>query len=87
MPTTEIEAPEAMALIQAALAQPKTHRVVTTYFDGRTRTHETRSAVTAESHAIGERRKIGRKLVDRDTGKTVQVVSVVVEPISPGPAE
>lgn len=81
MPTTEIEAPEAMALIQAALAQPKTHRVVTAYLDGRTRIHETRSAATAEAHAFGERRKIGRKLIDRDTGKIIQVVSVVVEPL------
>lgn len=77
---------DAVAMIQAALAQPKTHRVVTTYLDGWTRTHETRSAVTAENHAFGERRKIGRKLIDRDTGKTVQVVSVVVEPISQGAA-
>ena len=62
--------------INAALAAPKTHAVVTTYADGRTRRHETRSEATAETHAIGERRKIGRCLIDRDTGRTVRVVSV-----------
>lgn len=30
------------------------------------------------NHAVGERRKIGRNLINRDTGETVRVVSVVV---------
>jgi hypothetical protein len=68
-------------LISAALAAPKTHRVVTIYADGRTKIHETRSLVTAENYAIGERRKIGRELIDRASGKTVRVVSVVIETI------
>jgi hypothetical protein len=65
-------------LISAALAAPKTHKVVTTFADGRTREQETHSAASAENHAIGERRKIGRDLIDRVTGKTVRVVSVEV---------
>jgi hypothetical protein len=65
-------------LIQAALAAPKTHAVLTAYADGRVKRHETRSLATAENHAIGERRKIGRDLIDRQTGRTVRVVSVEV---------
>lgn len=68
-------------LIAAALAMPKTHRVVTTYADGTTRQHETRNLASAENHAVGERRKIGRDLIDRETGNTVRVVSVTVSPI------
>jgi hypothetical protein len=66
-------------LIAAALAAPKTHCVVTTYACGRVRRHETRSEATAENWAIGERRKIGRNLIDRATDKTVTVISVTVE--------
>lgn len=65
-------------LIAAALAAPKTHAVVTTYADGTVQRHETRSLATAENWAIGERRKIGRTLIDRATGRNVQVVSVEV---------
>jgi len=65
-------------LIAAQLAKPITHEVRTIYADGRVRAHGTRSAATAETHATGERRKIGRDLIDRDTGRTVTVVSVVI---------
>jgi hypothetical protein len=65
-------------LIAAQLAKPITHEVVTTYADGTVRTLGTRSVAQAETHAIGERRKIGRALVERNTGKTVCVVSVTV---------
>jgi hypothetical protein len=68
----------ASLLITAALAMPKTHAVVTTYADGSTKTFETRSLRSAETHAIGERRKIGRNLINRDTGSRVCVVSVEV---------
>jgi len=68
-------------LIAAALAMPKTHKVVTTYADGRVRTFETRSEQTAENHAVLDRRNIGRDLISRDTGKTVRIVSVTVEPL------
>lgn len=68
-------------LIAAALAMPKTHKVITTYADGRVREFETRSEKTAENHAALDRRNIGRDLIDRETGKTVRVVSVRVAPI------
>ena len=69
-------------LILARLAEPMTHRVTTTYADGATRTHDTRSATAAENFMVGERRKIGRQLINRDTGATVCVVSVDVSPIA-----
>jgi hypothetical protein len=65
-------------LIAAALAAPKTHAVVTTYECGRVKRFDTRSAASAENHATGERRKLGRNLIDRDTGATVRVVAVEV---------
>lgn len=69
------------ALIASRLAAPKTHRVVTTYACGKTRVLETATEKQANTHAIGERRLIGRSLVSRETGATVRVVSVVVERI------
>lgn len=68
-------------LIAAALAMPMTHRVVTLYADGGKRIHETRNHAAAENYAIGERRKMGRDLINRETGKTVHVVAVVIEGI------
>ena len=68
-------------LIAAALAAPKTHAVVTTYACGKVRRHETRNAASAENYAVGERRKVGRDLIDRMTGDAVKVVSVTVESI------
>jgi hypothetical protein len=68
-------------LIAAALAAPKTHNVVTTYADGTVKTFPTRNLASAENHAVGERRKVGRDLIDRMTGKPVRVVSVIVEEI------
>lgn len=65
-------------LIAAALAMPKTHGVLTTFADGTTRRFDTRSEKSAEMHATGERRKVGKKLINRDTGETVQIVSVEV---------
>jgi hypothetical protein len=68
-------------LIAAALAAPKTHKVITTYADGTVKRFDTRNLASAEMHAIGERRKIGRDLIDRVTSKSVHVVSVTIEPI------
>lgn len=68
-------------LIAAALAAPKTHRVVTTYACGKTRTFDTRSLASAENYAVGDRRKIGRDLIDCDSGEKVRVVSVEIAPI------
>lgn len=69
---------DAMTLINAALAAPKTHAVVTTYACGKVRRFETRSLATAENHAVGPRRNIGRELIERETGRTVRIVSVEV---------
>lgn len=66
-------------LISSALAMPKTHSVVTTYADGQIKTFETRSIGSAETFATGERRKIGRDLISRETGAMVRVISVEVE--------
>lgn len=71
----------ALDLIAANLAKPMTHVVVTTYANGTAKRHETRSAAQAENYAIGERRKIGRALLDRVTGEPVRVVSVTISPL------
>jgi hypothetical protein len=68
-------------LIAAALAAPKTHKVVTTYADGTVKRFDTRNLASAENHAVLERRKVGRDLIDRITGKSVRVVSVTVSDI------
>lgn len=68
-------------LITAALNAPKTHKVVTTYADGRVREFETRSELTAANHAVLDRRNIGRDLISRETGQAVRIVSVEVKPI------
>lgn len=57
--------------LAAQLARPLTHRVTTTFADGRTICHDVRSLGAAENYATGERRKIGRCLLSRDTGGTV----------------
>lgn len=69
------------ARLEALAALPKTHRVTTTYADGRTRTFDTRNLASAENHAITERRNMGRDLIDRETGNIVRKVSVTVSPI------
>lgn len=74
--------PRTAALIKAALDAPKTHVVVTTFSDGRQRRHETRNAASAKTHAdFVERPKIGRDLIDRETGEIVRVVSVKILPV------
>lgn len=76
------------ALIDAALAAPKTHVVITTYSDGSAKRFETRGPGSAEIHASGERAKIGRRLISRGdsighaAGDYVEVVSVEVRRIS-----
>lgn len=65
----------------AQLARPFTHRVIVTYASGKIRTHDVRSGGAATNYAIGERRKIGRDLIERETGKPVRVVSVDIKEI------
>lgn len=69
------------AFIAKRLAAPKNFRVTTTYADGRTRTLDVETIGQAENHAHGQRCKIGRDLIDRDTSKTVRVVSVDISEI------
>ena len=64
--------------LSALMAAPKTHKVVTSYADGRVREHLTASMAQAENFATGERRKVGLKLISRETGKEVTVVSVSI---------
>jgi len=67
------------AFLAAHLAKPLTHRVTTLYASGAVKTHDTRSLGAAENFAIGENRKVGRKLIDRATGQAVEIVGVMVE--------
>ena len=69
---------DTQAFLQAQFAKPMTHRVTTVYADGVTKTHDTRSLGAADNFAIGERRKTGRELIDRATGKTVRIIDVIV---------
>ena len=66
------------SIISAMLARPMTHEVVTIFADGKTRAFATRSLAQAENYAVGESRKIGRDLVNRDTGATVRVTAVEI---------
>lgn len=66
------------ALLNRALAAPKTHAVITRFANGDERYHETRSLAAAETHAIGERRKIGRDLLERGTNRPVRVTEVEI---------
>jgi len=74
----------AIEMIEAALAMPHTHAVVTKFADGTERRFTTRNIASAENFAVGERRKIGRDLISRGddlghkAGDMVRVVSVDV---------
>lgn len=73
----------AMNLIEAALAAPKTHEVVTTYACGKVRRFQTRSLASAENHAVRDRHNIGRPLISRNddltAGPMITIVSVEVK--------
>lgn len=69
------------SFLATQLARPLTHRVTITYQDGKQRTHDTRSESAAQNYATGERRKIGRDLINRETGERVRVVSVTISAI------
>lgn len=64
--------------IEARLAAPKRFRTTTTYRNGDIRHHDTETLAQAENWADGERRKIGKKVINRDTRETTFVVSVTV---------
>lgn len=68
----------ALDLINRHLAAPKKFKVVTLYADGSAKNHETATLVQADNYAFGERRKIGRSLISRETDASVEVVDVYV---------
>lgn len=68
-----------IAKLEALAAGPKPWAAVTTYKSGRVRVLAQPREAMARNHAEMEARKIGRKLIDRMTGETVEVVSVAVE--------
>ncbi|MBY3333765.1 hypothetical protein HFN98_24550 [Rhizobium laguerreae] len=70
--------PEVAALIARRLAAPKQFEVVTLYADGTSHSHPTETRAQADKHAVGERRKVGRSLINRATGVAVEVVDVYV---------
>jgi len=72
---------ETAALIARMQARPNTLRVLTTFANGATRHHDVATMGQAENYATGERRKIGRNLVNRETGASVRVVSVDILPL------
>jgi hypothetical protein len=73
--------PATASLIARMQARPNRLRVQTTFVDGSTRHHDVATMGQAENYATGERRKIGRDLINRETGATVRVVSVDILPL------
>lgn len=69
----------ALDTIISQLAKSMTHRVTTYFEGGRIYRHDVRSAAAAENWAIGERRKIGKTLCNRETGDEVKVIAVTVD--------
>lgn len=70
--------PEIAALIATRLTAPKKFEVVTLFADGTSRSYKTETRGQAENYAVGENRKIGRSLINRETGATVVVTDVYV---------
>lgn len=66
------------ALIAKMQSMPKAFEVVTLFADGTSRAHQTATRGQADNYSVGEKRKIGRTLLNRDTGATVEVVDVYV---------
>ena len=71
----------ALSLIAARLAAPKRFSVTVTYSSGRTYVHETETLEQARNHSRNFTPKIGRDLIERETGKPVQIVSVTISPL------
>lgn len=69
---------DAMDLINAALAAPKTHATIITYSDGSQHYYEHRSELVANNHLKNYRGQMGRDLISRTTGKTIRLVSCEV---------
>ncbi|NNH56930.1 hypothetical protein HLI01_08930 [Rhizobium laguerreae] len=70
--------PGVAAMIARRLAAPKQFEVVTLYADGTSHSHPTETRAQADNYAVGERRNVGRSLIDRATGVAVEVVDVYI---------
>ncbi|MEA1840751.1 hypothetical protein [Agrobacterium tumefaciens] len=70
--------PEIANLIATRLAAPKKFEVVTLFADGTSRSHKTEKRGQAENYAVGEKRKVGRSLINGETGATVVATDVYV---------
>lgn len=70
--------PTTASLIARMQAMPKAFEVVTLFADGTSRAHQTVTRGQADNYATGERRKVGKFLLNRDTGAEVCVVDVYV---------
>lgn len=68
----------AMELIAKMQAMPKAFEVVTLFADGTSRSYQTATRGQADNYAVGEKRKIGRTLLNRDTCATIIVTDVYV---------
>lgn len=69
---------ESAALVSRMQSMPKAFAVVTRFADGAERRHETATEGQARNYAVGESRKIGRDLINRETGVTIRVTAVDV---------
>ncbi|UXR90945.1 hypothetical protein [Agrobacterium tumefaciens] len=70
--------PEIANLIAARLAAPEKFEVVTLFADGTSRSHKTETRGQAENYAVGEKRKVGRSLINSETGTNVRILAVYV---------
>lgn len=68
------------ARLEALAAAPKPWRYVIRYVGGRVVTIGALSEAAANNGASMYKRKIGRPLISRETGETVVIESVTVEP-------
>lgn len=64
--------------LNALIAMPKPWHVVTLYECGKVRHLACITRAAAETHADMEQRKVGRDLIERETGRKVKVVSVEI---------
>lgn len=67
--------------LEALTAQPRTHRVTTTFSSGKVRTYDAISEGSAKAFAERESRSIGRACVSRETSEVHHIVSVEVAAI------
>lgn len=65
--------------LDALRSAPKVWRVVTRYSDGSEMVREMPLEAMARNWEIGERRKMGRELIERATGIKRRIESVMVE--------